>query len=227
MARISDLTNWLVGVRGDEGQVRSIIKILRADGLFSSSGRGRGSPDMSADDFASAIACALSNALTTHAAHGVRELLSLKTFSVSVDRRDGAGWNEYTVWGHSDELQKIDEHDNPMLPPEMANRPKNFGDALAMWAEHFMENSIAGVMDLDEFTLRVAANSTVEIHLYNPEWSNSSWGAVEGNYQAYAWKLKFEAEDTNIDPMRRELVTKLNATQLRALAELAGSDENG
>ncbi len=226
MAKIRDLANWLISVRGDEGQVRSLVKILRADGQFSASGRGRGSPDMSADDFATAMACALSNSLTTHIAENVRAMLSLKTFSVSVDPGDGGSFREFTVWNGADELPDVDHHGNRTLPPELPSCPATLGEALVLWVAHFTENPASGISDQDNITFRITASTKIEMHLHNPDWKGTAWGDQEGVYSAYAWRFLFEPDHTVHDPVFREVETKLNCFALRSLADLArGSDD--
>lgn len=223
MATLRDLSDWIEStLGGDAPRVNSLVKLVRGDGLFSSGGRGRNATRMAPQDFATAIVCALTTAAPTKAAEEVRALLALKTFSVSVDPGDDGYFRDFTVWGDNDELPATDEHGNRMLPPELANCPATLAEALAMWAEHFTANPATSVMDLDEISLRVTAESRVELRLFNPKWQNRGWGTEEGDYQAYAWKLRFEAEGVNYDPMRREIVTKLSAHALRALAELAG-----
>lgn len=226
MATLRDLSDWIEStLGGDAPRVNSLVKLVRGDGLFSSGGRGRNATRMAPRDFATAIVCALTTAAPTKAAEEVRSILDLRTFSVSVDPGDGGDFREFTVWGDSGELPATDANGNCMLPPELADCPATLADALAMWTEHFAENPVTGVMDWDEISLRVTAESRVELLLFNPEWQNRGWGTEEGDYQAYAWKLRFEAEGMNYDPMRREIVTKLSAHALRALAELAGGGD--
>ncbi|MFD1341446.1 hypothetical protein [Litorisediminicola beolgyonensis] len=224
MATLRDLSDWIEGtLGGDAPRVNSLVKLVRREGLFSSGGRGRNATRMAPQDFATAIVCALTTAAPTKAAEEVRRILALRTFSVSVDPGDGGGFRDFSVWGESRKLPATDPDGNRMLPPELADCPATLGDALAMWAEHFAENPASGVMDWDEISLRIACAPQVELQLFNPDWQNHRWGTEEGDYRAYAWKLRFEAEGLNYDPMLRETVTKLSAHVLRALADLAGA----
>ena len=224
MAKIGDITKWLISVRGDEGQVRSIVKLCRAEGLFSASGRGRGSPDMTSSDFATAIACALATGMTTHVPAQVRDTLALPLLTFAVDPADGGSFRDLAFDEVPQTVLEPDIFGNAKLPPEIPQLPATLGEAFSTWASHFMKYSERGVMLYDKITLRMASQSRADLELFNPKWKHTSpgWGNEEGDYEAYAWMLRFEAEGSKCDYMRREVVARLGSDALRALAEIAG-----
>lgn len=231
-AKLRHITPWLeASLNGDTARVNSLVKLVRAEGMFTSGGRGRGAPDMVGNDFAVALVSALSIAAPTKAAADIESILNLKLFSIRTDPADGGSFRETTVWGdRASNFGLEDAFGNPSLPPEIPTLPRTARDALKIWAEHFASNPSDGVNIFDRLLLKSGANTSLELQIHGPEWGVGldGWRNENQRPEEYAWVFKFEADATSINSYCREVETRLYSEALKSLAEIAfDGGENG